>query len=262
MVAETLTISREDLPSGKYDVTIKCPKFGDYRKARKIYPSDDQKRPGYSVEELLFAMQLEDIVEETGFSILDKSKPKDIADRLKLFTIADRQALLMIFLEIFWLSVEKARIGRDLANEYMLAPAFSYELDADKMPSGELAISYYSPNTGTQLAADRRYQGPQQQGCSLEELLFAMCLQTVNGEDVQTPNDIISILDNWEISDVQFGNLVFINQFTLDDSGAEKAKEAGKRYREKLGSKVSEVKPRSRRTTTTASETPTEQFPT
>jgi hypothetical protein len=255
---ETITISHEDLPSGKYNVTLKCPRYGDYRKARKLYPSDDRKAPGYSVEELVLANQLVDVVDLQGNSLLSKQSPKDIIDRIKPFPIADRQALVMIMIEVFWLSVDQAKVGRELANEYMLAPALVYGLEADKVPSGSLSLTYNVPSTGTQMAADRRYQGPQQQGCSLEEFLFAMCVQSVNGEPVETPNDVISLLDDWEICDVQFANLVFINQFTLDDNGAEKAKEAGKRYRASFGQQESDAKPRARRTTAQPSETTTE----
>jgi hypothetical protein len=246
---ETITISHEDLPSGKYNVTIKCPRYGDYRRAKKLYPTDDRKGPGYSVEELVLANQLVDVTDVNGNSLMSKTMPKDIIDRIKPFPIADRQALVMIMIEIFWLGVDQAKVGQDLANEYMLAPALVYGLDKDQMPSGDLNITYNVPSTGTQMAADRRYQGVQQQGCSLEEFLFAMCLQTINSEPVETPNDVVSLLDEWEICDVQFANLVFINQFTLDNNGAEKAKEVGKRYRENFGRQDTETKPRQRRTT-------------
>lgn len=251
---ETITISHEDLPSGKYNVTIKCPRYGDYRRAKKLYPTDDRKGPGYSVEELVLANQLVDVTDVNGNSFLNKIAPKDIIDRIKPFPIPDRQALVMIMLEIFWLGVDQAKVGQELANEYMLAPSLTYSLDKEQMPSSDITISYNVPSTGTQMAADRRYQGVQQQGCSLEEFLFAMCLQTINGEPIETPNDVISILDDWEICDVQFANLVFINQFTLDTNGSEKAKEVGKRYRESFGQQTTEAKSRQRRTTTPAPE--------
>lgn len=236
---ETLTISREDLPSGEYDVVLKCPYFGDWRRARKLYPNDTdsmgrRKSPGYAAEELLLCQQIVDVVGKDGKSAMG-GRPKDVIDRLKLFTIPDRQALLTIFLELFWIGTDQAKQARDLANEYMVAASLTYTIEASKMPMAGVSITYNAVNTGTQMAADRRYIGVQEQGCTLEELLFASCLAAVDGASVEIPKDTISALDEWTIADVQFAKLVFVNQFTLDEAGEERAKEAGKRYLEKLG---------------------------
>lgn len=243
---DTITIEASDLPSGKVNVTLKCPRFADLRKARKLYPNETDSRgrrksPGYATEELLICQQIVDVTDLQGNSILNSHKSKDIIDRLTLFSIPDRQALMTIFLEVFWIGTEQAKSARDLAKEYTVAAAFNFNISRSQMPMGEFSISYNAPNTGTQMAADRRYQGIQEQGCTLEEFLFAMCLHSTNDEVIQPSKDIISVLDDWYISDVQFANLVFINQFTLDDSEEEKAKEAGKRYLEKLGIKKAEV---------------------
>lgn len=241
---ETLRIVRDDLPSGQFDVIIKCPYYGDYRKAKKLYPNQTDaqgrfKSPGYSVEELLFCQQIVDVQDANGNSVLNR-EPKDVIDKLAMFTIPDRQTLLSIFLEVFWLGVEKARSGRALANEYLLAPGLTYSIKREDFPSRSFGITYNAPNAGVQMAADRRYQGAQEQGCSLEEFLFAMCVTEIEGKPIEAPKDTISLLDNWTIADVQFGNLVFINQFTLDDSGVEKAKDAGKRYLASFGTADSE----------------------
>lgn len=239
---ETITIEAADLPSGKVNVTLKCPRFADLRKARKLYPNETdargrRKSPGYATEELLICQQIVDVTDVNGLSLLNSHKSKDIIDRLTIFSIPDRQALMTIFLEVFWVGAEQAKAARDLAKEYIVAAAFNFNISQDKMPMGEFSISYNAPNTGTQMAADRRYQGIQEQGCTLEEFLFAMCLHSTNDNVVEPAKDVISVLDDWTIADVQFANLVFINQFTLDDSEEEKAKEAGKRYLEKLGIK-------------------------
>jgi hypothetical protein len=242
---ETITIESCDLPSGKVNVTLKCPRYGDLRKARKLYPNETDNRgrrksPGYATEELLICQQLVDVTDNDGISLLDKHKAKDIIDRLTIFSIPDRQALMTIFLEIFWVGAEQAKAARDLAKEFMVTAAFNFHISKEQMPMGEFNLSYNAPNTGTQMAADRRYQGVQEQGCTLEEFLFAMCLHSTNDDVVEPSKDVISVLDSWTIADVQFANLVFINQFTLDDSEEEKAKEAGKRYLEKLGIKKAE----------------------
>lgn len=239
---ETITIEAADLPSGKVNVTLKCPRYADLRKARKLYPNETdargrRKSPGYATEELLICQQLVDVTDLEGFSLLSTHRAKDIIDRLTIFSIPDRQALMTIFLEIFWVGAEKAKAARDLAKEYMVAAAFNFNLPRNLMPMGEFSVAYNAPNTGTQMAADRRYQGMQEQGCTLEEFLFAMCLHSTDDQIADPAKDVISVLDNWTIADVQFSNLVFINQFTLDDSEEEKAKDAGKRYLEKLGIK-------------------------
>ena len=254
---ETLTILREDLPSGKYNVTIKCPYYGDLRKARKLFPYDTDnqgraKSPGYSVEELLFCLQIVDIQDASGNSALSVT-PKDVIDRLAIFSIKDRQALLSIFLEIFWLSAESAKLGKALANEFMITAAMSYNIPKDKLPSQNYSVSYNVPNAGIQMAVDRQYQGPQEHGCSLEEMLLAKCLYQINGEVIEKPKDTISVLDNWEIADVQFVNQVFINQSVIDESEAEKARDAGKRYLASFGANKSEASSTKARITTKAS---------
>lgn len=241
LIPDTFTIDRSDFPSGKFNVTLRTPRFADWRKARKLYPVEtdaqgNRKSPGYGVEELLICDLLVDITDKDGNSYLNK-KPKDLIDHLMVLEIPDRQALTSIFLSIFWVSPQQAKAAKALANEYLVSAALTYCVNADQLPMSDEDVSYNMPNVGTQMAADRRYQGVQEQGCTLEEMLLAMCLHTIDGVPVEPAKDIISVLDDWYIADVQFVNLVFINQFTLDDTKEEEAKAAGKRYLEKFGTK-------------------------
>ena len=154
--------------------------------------------------------------------------PKDIADHLRPFPIPDRQFLLVTFLEMYFISTDEANSARELADTLLKNPKLSYTIDKDYLPSKSLSLTFSSPNTGTQMEVDRRHQGAHISGCSMEEMLFAYCVSAINGKTIEQPKDIVSIFDEFSIADVQFGALVFVNMFTINDTSTEAAKDLGK----------------------------------
>ena len=254
-----IVIEQQYLPSKTFEVGIKRCKFADYRSARKRYPSPQANvKTPYSVEELLFSMQLEYMA--AGQTRIDASSmpPQDVAGRLKPFSIPDRQFLLITFLEIFFISNDEAQAARDFADRQMLKPQPSYTIAKDLMPSGELEICFTEPNTGKQMETDRLWTSPQVNGCSMEEMLLANSITSVNGKGVETPKDVISLLDEWDIADVQFAALVFVNMFTIDDPSSEAAKNLGKELRSKFSKRKGTASTK-KRTTPPASASATTQ---
>lgn len=233
-MARTFTLEKEQLPSKLYSITFREPNYGDYRQARKRYPveryaGDPSAKVSYSLEELLFAMCMEKI---DGQDLL--ANPRDISERLAPFPIPDRQFLLTLFLELFFISRDHAQSARDLAEKLSTQPVFTFDIGKHELPTGKVGFGFRAPNTGTQMEVDRRYQGPSQNGCSLEEMLFAYCLQSINGDKIELPKDTISILDDWDIVDVQWASTLFINMFTIDDEQSQEAKKLAKSLKENL----------------------------
>lgn len=228
----TIRIDANQLPSQSYSLTIAIPTYGDYRSARRRYPQ--RERNPYSVEELMLAMCMKEVNDQP----LD-NQPRDMVDRLEPFPIKDRQFLTIAMTELFFMSRDQAKAAQELAEHLSTQYQPTYVIPKGKFPSPGLSVEFKSPSTGVQFQADNKYSGMKEQGCSLEEFLLAYCLSTVNGEPVEPTKDIISILDDWSIADVQFAATVFINMFTIDDSGMDDAKKLAGDLRAQLSSGAS-----------------------
>jgi hypothetical protein len=235
MSLTTFTIEKDQLPSKLYSITFRKPLFRDYRNARKRFPSD--QRVPYSLEELLFAMCMEGV---NGNQLV--TTPRDMAERLDPFPIADRQFLLTLFIEMFFLSKDQSKAAEEIADGLLVKSyTGAVGIKAQETPSQEVSFIFNPPNTGVQMEVDRQYQGISQSGATLEETLMAFCINTMNGMPVEEkPKDIISLLDEVEIADVQFAAVVFVNTFTIDNDGVQKAKKLAQLLKpNKSSSKVS-----------------------
>jgi hypothetical protein len=248
-MTQVITIEKEQIPSKSVSILLKEPTFGDWRTARKRYPypSQNQPSPGYSVEELFFALCF---VGVNGKEF--DNEARDVVDRLANLSIEDKQFLLIAFMEGYFMSPTEAKEARQHAQNLVLgAPSLSYTLPKELLPSGEHSLTFTKPNTGTQMAADRSHQGPDVNGCSLEELLLAICVTHIDGVEVDrtVKKEPVAILDALPIPDVQVANLIFINMFTIDDAQTESAKTLGKL----LGRRGGQTKPESKAKSTTRS---------
>lgn len=215
-----IRIAADKLPSKQYSISFEEPTYGIYRSARRLYPERD--RNPYSVEELMLAQSMKEINDQP----LD-SQPRDMVDRLEPFPIRDRQFLTVAITEAFFLSKDQAKAAKTMAENMVKEYQPTYRIPKGKFPSPNLSIEFRTPSTGVQFAADQKYTGMQEMGCSLEEFLLAYCLASVNDVPVEHPKDVISILDTWDIADVQFAATVFINMFTIDEGDMEDAKKLG-----------------------------------
>lgn len=231
-----MRVPAEDIPSGKFSVGFAVPSYEDYNRARRNYPYTGQQNAPYSVEELLFAQQLR----EANGQILPPA-PHDLSERLKGFLIEDLQFLTLAFIEGFLIDNEAARLARTLAEQLKSSPALSKTINANQLPQKSHSITFHTPNKGTNMEVERRYQGASVNGCTLEEMMTAFCIATLDGEEIKPSKDVISLFYDWPIVDVQFVVLVFVNLFTMDDTGANKARELGKRFRLQGGESVSDT---------------------
>lgn len=80
-----IVIDAADLPNKVLEISYEVPTYGDYRKAKKLYPyptREGEQRPPYSVEELLFSLMLVKISKD-GKSI--ELNSQDIPSRIEPF---------------------------------------------------------------------------------------------------------------------------------------------------------------------------------
>lgn len=255
MARPIIEIPKEEIPSQEFSVMILEPNFGTYRDARKRFPyptNNNNVKPGYNIDELLFAICF---VGVNGKAFAKDSR--DVIERIERFSIEDKQFLVEAFLEAYFLPPAAAKEARSVAQELVLADRkLSYTLDKNHLPSGQHSVTFFKPTIGTQMQADRAHQGPEVNGCSMEEMLLSMCITHIDGKEVAQGTDPVALLNEFEIADVQYLQIAFINMFILDDTGTEKAKSLGKRLRQKtgLGKPVAKTKSTSEITTTTAAE--------
>jgi hypothetical protein len=240
------------MPSGSFSVTLKRPKYGDWREAKKLYPvpnpqAPQNERPPYSPEELLLYTCL---VGENDRPY--DFEPKDITDRVANWDIEDKQFLTLAFINGIFMNDEEAKVAKLLGSSFRLKKLVNqYTITKDKLPSGLGDITFNKPNSNSQFAAERRFQGQHINGCTLEEMVFAASLESINGTSVERPKDLIARLDDMEIADVQFCSVVLVNTVLLDDSGTESAKELGKQKFRSYGS----PKPASKQKNTSQTQT-------
>lgn len=240
----TFTIPADKLPSKGHvgpdiqisSIGLAVPTYGNYRSARRRHPSSTgaNAEVSYSVQELLFALCMESV---SGNKL--ESNPRDLIDRLEPFPIPDRQFLTIVFQELFFITADQAQSARDLAEQMKQSYKSMYVLPKGSFPvDKELSVAFRHPNTGVQYEADAKYQGMAQQGCSLEEFMMAYCLMDMNGQVIDKPKDVISVIDSLAIADAQYLNTVFINMFTMGDSEAAEAKKLAGDLRQQLTAQV------------------------
>jgi len=231
-MADLITIPKDKIPSKMYSISFRVPVYDDYRSARKRYPANDRQdvRVPYSVEEMLLAMCMEKVNDQKLLY-----EQADIIERLNPFPIADRQFLVRVFLELFFMTREEATQARDLAEQMAQVYQSEYTLPAKYLPSRSKSVTVHTPNTQVQMEADKRYSGSSNMGASLEEILLAYCISAIDGQPV-TPNerDVAAIMSQWSIADVQFLGSWFVNLFCIDDKGAEDAARLGKELKASL----------------------------
>jgi hypothetical protein len=242
-MSDTIKLEKSEMPTGQVSVSLKSPLYRDHRNARMHYPmpqSQNERQPSYALEELLLASMLEGINGKQPW----KQSRADTIDRLNNLDIEDRQFLVTFFIEAFYISNEEIKKARRKADEIKMDYKQSYTIPAEETPGQEHSVTFRRPNSGVQMTVDKRWQGQSVNGCTLEEMLFAHCLETVDGEPVEQPKDVVSLLDDWTIADVQFLSLVFVNSFSMDDSteGEKARKLAKQKANQKKGKKNKESK--------------------
>lgn len=258
-MSDLIKLDKADFPTGQVSLAFNRPYYKDLRTSRRHYPTPQNQNdqgPPYSPDELLIAQKLDNI---NGNRPWEKPTSKmDTVDRIASLDIADRQFLTAFFVEALYASQEELKEARNKGDEIKLNYKQSYTIPANDMPTGEHSVSFRRPNSGVQMEVDRRWQGQSVNGCTMEEMLLAYCLETVDGEDVsEKPKDVVSILDNWEISDVQFLSMLFVQAFSMDESEGENARQLAK----KKGGKKSAKKGKKSSPASPASEEPKTSSP-
>lgn len=234
MSSNLFVIEPQDIPSRGYSITLKEPQFKDRREAMKRMPSDGTNL-GYGLEQLMLALSIEKINDVAPNTLA----LRDPIGKIRELPPADTQFLISLFLELFLLSKEDGDNVKALATQLREQSGMSFTIPKEATPSQKFSITFKQPSTGEQMDIDRLYPGPDS-GCGydLGELLFAHCLLAIDGQPVDKPKELITVLDEWAYLDVQFAVAVFMNLCFIDNQMKNSARELGKKLRRKESSSV------------------------
>ena len=253
---DMFTVPADWLPSGQFEVQFKEPFASDYLKARKKYPEpryqgDPDGNQPYSLDELLLAYLLDTI---NGRQL--SAQPKDMAERLNPFFIRDRQALMQVLFEAYYLTNELAEEARDFAEAARKTFAKTYSIGTDRMPSGLSSVTFYTPNTQVQHECQRLYRNTQLMGATGEEALMAYCLHSIQFEGFewtrQSNNSLQECIDaagKLKLIDYQYANAFFMTAFSLTIEQADSLRAKVRARKESL--KKSTTEPAKKSTTKT-----------
>lgn len=223
-----VVINAADLPNKVLEVSYEVPTYGDYRKAKKLYPyptREGEQRPPYSVEELLFSLMLVKISKE-GKSI--ELNSQDIPSRIEPFPIDDRQASMIEFIGTCFIDDDQAKLARSYASQKRNSALEPSVLVPSSITPNGRSYTFQRPNTGVQWRADTNFKGNQENGCTLDEYMMAMCVTHIDNKVIEQPKDPVSLFDDEFIDTVQFLSTIFVNVFLLEEGESEEAKKRGK----------------------------------
>jgi len=104
----------------------------------------------------------------------------------------------------------------------------------EAFPSGQYEVVLRSPSFKDRLLARKKHPGEDSKcGYTVQDLLCAMCLVSVNGREIpQGPFEVIDRLKQIPLADSQFLLTVFLSAFTVDEELATKAKNLADKFRQ------------------------------
>jgi hypothetical protein len=211
---KSFTLSPDMLATGQIGVELRAPTYADLRKCRRRFPFDKAERGdriGYVPDDLLLA----DLLVHVNGQAIEHNN--DLIDRLSYFPLADRQAISAIITETFYIDKMQANEAANIARTKRAEPAHYRDILASDSPSGTFSCRFAVPNSKIQITCETKFPGIEKAGAGLEEYMFAFCLISVNGVDVEEEKDKLGILDQFEIADVQYAANYFIALSTIDE---------------------------------------------
>jgi len=104
----------------------------------------------------------------------------------------------------------------------------------EAFPSGQYEVVLRSPSFKDRILARKKHPGEDSRcGYTVQDLLCAMCLVSVNGQEIpQGPFEVIDRLKQIPLADSQFLLTVFLSAFTVDEELAAKAKSLADKFRQ------------------------------
>lgn len=109
-------------------------------------------------------------------------------------------------------------------------------IPAESTPTGLVTCTFRRPKYRDRREASRKFPGAQANpGYTLEQLFFAYCLESVNGQQLtEQPHDYMSRLEGFPLEDSQFCIDTFLELFTLNQESAGAAKDEGLRLKQNI----------------------------
>jgi hypothetical protein len=215
------------MPSRRWSVEFYEPTFHDRREVGKRYPGNDAN-VGYSFEELLFAHCLVSVDGKP----FNEQAVVDPIQKIQFFSYDDVQFAIGVFLSMFTLDRDQAAAARRYGSELKLNRSGSFPVPKEMLPSQSAGFTFREPSFADRQNASRRYPRETNPGYTLEELLFASMIDSINGEPVARSAQPVELLDDFAMVDVQFGLAVFLQIATIDpDEASSVIRDLGKRLK-------------------------------
>lgn len=237
-----ITIEAHELPSKAFSVGLVEPLFEERKLASKRMPAPGSgQKVGYTTTQLMVAMCLKEINGEK-FAV----DPRDPVAILRGMPSDDAQFIVATFISAFVVDDNLAEEIKEFSTSLKDGKAtLSYTIPKDKLPNKTASITFRRPRTDDQIKMERKYPGAETNpGYTMEELLFANCIEAIDGVEPEKPKDLVSLFDNWPLIDQQYAQMVFNNIAYIDKDDYDKAEDLGKNLRNrKSGSKTSTATP-------------------
>ncbi len=232
------TIPHGKIPGG-FSLSFQEPTYGERKQAIIRYPGAE-KKPGYSVDELLISNKITKINDYDW----NQLEGEPIA-RWRNFSLEDSQYIVTVFSSLFLMTQELSDEAEKLSSELKKQERTDlYTIPKHRMPNKKFSVSFKRARSGDRMDAERRYPG-MDSNCGYEfvDLFFAYCIQYVDGQPINKPADLVSLMDEWPTADQLFAMAVFANMATIDRKEETDAKELGKSLRAQLLNPISEDHP-------------------
>lgn len=132
------------------------------------------------------------------------------------------------FIGTCFIDDDQAKLARSYASEKRNSALEPTVLVPGSITPNGRSYTFQRPNTGVQWKADTNFKGNQENGCTLDEYMMAMCVTHVDNKVIEQPKDPVSLFDDEFIDTVQFLSTIFVNVFLLEEGESEEAKKRGK----------------------------------
>lgn len=231
---QLITIPKQELPSQSFAVTLVRPTFQDYSRAWKLYPGEtreNQDGPGYSFEDFFCALSI-----RTPDGSEPDKRPKDAINRFDEIELKDKQFIVNTFISGFFITQDLQDEAEAFADDLLASDptSLSYTLRNSDLPLQSLSITFNRPSSAVQLHVNKSFTSPSVNGCLFADLLLLTCVSHINGEEVGSPKNVLSIAYDYDLIDIQYASAVFINMFAMDLKERQKSTDLGKTLRDKL----------------------------
>ena len=232
-----ITIEAHEIPSKLFSIGVVEPLYEERRLASKRMPAPTSgQKVGYTTTQLMVAMCIKEVNGQ-----LVPTDARDPIAILRSMASDDSQFIIAAFISAFIVDDNLSEEIKEFSTQLKESTnGFTYTIPKDRLPNKTASITFRRPRTDDQIKMERKYPGAETNpGFTIEELLFAHCIEALDGVEADKPKDLVSLFDHWPLIDQQYAQMVFNNLAYIDKDDYDKAEDLGKSLRDRgRGSKT------------------------